>query len=237
MKNKLQTKKLWELILNFFESLSLKNKNTYIKIKKSKTTDNNIAEKKSIITTETKENKKMDIPEAQKALLWARNQMSSYIQPCDTKGCKRNQNDMGNISCKTPTYPADDQDKKKNNHEDGHAIWHFYCMRFVRMAYGAPGGYPSAKNMHDVLNKIGKISKEDIIPTGSLVFWYWSTYGHVGIYSDEGKVIHTGVNRKRVGVRESLLEDITDVMNSYNKNKTRETTYLGWAYPPGHWLK
>ena len=65
----------------------------------------------------------------------------------------------------------------------------------------------------------------------------WDKYGHVGIYSEGNKIIHTGLNRKELGVRKSPLQDITDVLDSYNKDKNQQTSYLGWAYPPKHWLK
>lgn len=73
---------------------------------------------------------------------------------------------------------------------------------------------------------------------GALVFWHWADYGHIGICTGDGKVIHTGVNPKlkRKGIRESPLEEITEVMNEYNKVGGRIPSYLGWAHPPETWL-
>ena len=79
--------------------------------------------------------------------------------------------------------------------------------------------------------KNGWLKTEESIPVGALVFWHWTTFGHIGIYSGDGKVVHTGVKAslKMNGVRESLLQDITDVLG--------EESYAGWAYPPENWLK
>ena len=114
-------------------------------------------------------------------------------------------------------------------------------MRFVRTAYGAPADYAKAEDMYQTLSKSGEISTINEIPLGALIFWHWSVYGHIGIYLGDGNVIHTGVNpdRKKIGVRESPLTEITDVLDGYNHYEKggARTSYLGWAHSPEKWLK
>lgn len=171
-------------------------------------------------------------------LAWAKAQLGKYVQPCNTAGCKYNLSQSGEMACKTPSPSADADDIKKGDAEDGHPFWNFYCMRFVRTSYGAPAEYPKAKDMHDALKGKGLISIDSNIPIGALVFWYWSTFGHIGIYTGDGKVIHTGVNPdlKRRGIRESSLSDVTDVLDGYNHYQKPQTSYLGWALAPDNWL-
>ena len=173
------------------------------------------------------------------ALAWAKNQIGKYVQPCRTIGCKYNPNQAGNIACKTPIPAPDKDDVKKNNIEDGHSLWNFYCMRFVRTSYGVQSEYPKAEDMYQALKQKGLISTDINIPVGALIFWHWSSFGHIGIYTGNGKVIHTGVNPKlnKKGIRESALGEITEVLNGYNIAEGQKTSYLGWAYPPENWLK
>ncbi len=173
------------------------------------------------------------------ALAWAKAQSGKYVQPCHTTGCKYNLNQTGgNAACKTPNPAPDADDIKKDNTEEGHSLWNFYCMRFVRTAYGAPSEYPKAEDMYQSLKKAGAITVDRNPPAGAIVFWHWSVYGHIGICVGEGKVIHTGVNPslKKKGIRESLLTEITEVLDTYNHYQKPQTSYLGWAYPPESWL-
>lgn len=172
------------------------------------------------------------------ALMWAKAQLGKYVQPCNTTGCRYNLSQSGEMVCKTPNPSADADDIKKGDAEDGHPFWNFYCMRFARTAYGAPAKYPKAKDMYDALKGKGLISTDNNIPVGALVFWYWSTFGHIGIYTGNGKVIHTGVNPrlKKKGVRESPLGDITEVLDGYNHYQKPQTSYLGWAHAPENWF-
>ncbi len=180
-----------------------------------------------------------ELTKPQKALEWARGQIGHAVQPCKTPGCKYNYDQSGATPCSTPNPRADDDDIKKEHHADYHPFWNFYCMRFVRSTYGGPAEYAKAEDMYQALSKAGKISTSADIPSGALVFWFWSTYGHVGIYSDSGKVIHTGVNptTKKDGIRESSLIDVTEVLDGYNHYQNPRTSYLGWANPPENWLK
>lgn len=173
------------------------------------------------------------------ALAWAKSQSGKYIQPCETVGCKYNSSQTGNTACNTPTFRADADDLKKGNHEDGHSLWNFYCMRFVRTAYGTPAQYEKAIDMYEALHAKGLVRSDSDIPAGALVFWYWSNFGHIGIHAGDGKVIHTGVNAKlkKKGIRESPLEDITEVLNPFSISEERKTSYLGWTYPPETWLR
>ncbi len=173
------------------------------------------------------------------ALTWAKSQIGKYVQPCRTLGCKYNLDQSRSVACSTPQPAPDADDMKKGNQEDGHPLWNFYCMRFVRTAYSAPGEYPKAEDMFQALKQKGAISTNMDIPVGALVFWHWSTFGHVGIYSGNGNVIHTGVNPalKKKGIRESPIGDITDILNGYNHFEGIETSYVGWASAPNNWLK
>jgi cell wall-associated NlpC family hydrolase len=143
------------------------------------------------------------------------------------------------MACRTPNPSADSDDVEKENEENYHPFWNFYCMRFVRTAFKAPPVYPKAIDMYQALEKAGMIIKDTSPAVGAIVFWHWSAYGHVGIYSGDGKVIHTGVNPslKKNGVRESPLSDITEVLDRYNHYQKPQTSYLGWAYAPESWLK
>mgnify|MGYP001614445014 CR=1 FL=1 len=172
-----------------------------------------------------------------KVLKWAKSELTKYIQPCSTKGCKYSRIQPGDVMCKTPNPTPDSDDIQKENCENGHPFWNFYCMRFVRTAFNAPAEYPKAEDMYQALRQKGAISTCQDIPLGALVFWHWSDYGHIGIYAGDNKVIHTGTKSalKKRGIRESLLQDITDVLDGYNRNS--QTSYLGWAYPPKNWLK
>lgn len=76
------------------------------------------------------------------ALTWARAQLRKYVQICRTDGCKYNPDHLGGSACKTPNPSPDTDDVKKGNMEEDHPFWNFYCMRFVRTAYGAPSQYP-----------------------------------------------------------------------------------------------
>ena len=168
---------------------------------------------------------------------WAKAQLGKHIQPCGTNGCKYNANLTENTSCSTPRPSPDKEDLRKGNLEDGHPLWNFYCMRFARTAYGAPAEYEKAENMYQALKRRGMINTSQDIPVGALIFWNWSTYGHIGIYSGNGRVIHTGVNPKlkQKGIRESPLTDITEVLDGYNR-LGKGTSYLGWAHAPENWL-
>lgn len=171
------------------------------------------------------------------AVSWAKAQLGKYIQPCATAGCKYNLNNSGTEACSSPSASPDSDDLTKGNAEDGHALWNFYCMRFVRSAYGAPGQYPKAEDMYQDLKRQNLINIDLSPAEGALVFWHWSIYGHIGIFSN-GKVIHTGVNPQlvRKGIRESLLTDVTEVMNTYVKKEGLDNSYLGWSLPPEPWL-
>lgn len=185
------------------------------------------------------------IPEAKESsdkmksvLTWAKSQVGKYVQPCGTPGCKYNLANSGAAACRTPNPSADSDDIEKENEENYHPFWNFYCMRFVRTAFKAPPAYPKAEDMYQALKKAGVIVEDEPV-VGVIVFWHWSTYGHVGIYIGDGKVVHTGVNPslKKNGIRESPLVDITEVLDRYNHYQKPQTSYLGWAYAPESWLK
>ncbi len=171
-------------------------------------------------------------------LKWANAQVGKYIQSCSTSGCKYNAISPGSSPCTTPNPGPDADDKKIGNLKDGHAVWNFYCLRFVRSAYRGPSGeYEKANDMYLALKQKGEMKTDKNIPRGALVFWPWEKFGHIGICVEGDKVIHTGVNpkTKENGIRVSSLADITEVMDGYNKYPNTGKSYLGWAYPPANW--
>ncbi len=172
------------------------------------------------------------------AAVFAKSEIGKYVQPCDTEGCKYNRKNNGNSACNNPTFKPDNEDLEAGNFEGSHAIWNFYCMRFVRTAFGAPANYKKAEDMYQALKKDNLVKNDKNVPVGAIVFWHWSKYGHIGICSAENKVIHTGVNPalKKKGIRESLINDVTEVLNTYVAKEGVRNSYLGWAYPPDTWL-
>ncbi len=62
-----------------------------------------------------------------------------------------------------------------------------YCARFVRMCFGEPGKYDSAKEMFKHFKKLHIIRKDATPPKGAVVFYSTtSKHGHVGIADGEG---------------------------------------------------
>jgi len=181
---------------------------------------------RDLISKPTKKVKQQKPTKTQQALTWVKNQTGERIQHCNTDNCKYNSNKAGSVTCSNPDPEAEAGDIVKGKHEARHPLWIFYCMRFVRTAYGMPAEYPKAIDMYKALKQSNLVKTDTNIPEGAIVFWYWDKYGHIGIYVGNNNVIHTGLNRGEIGIRESPLQDITDKLK-----------YLGWAYPPDHWLK
>ncbi len=174
------------------------------------------------------------------ALANAKSQLGRYVQPCGTTGCKYNYKNAGATACKTPSPVADSDDVARSNEDQRHPFWNFYCLRFVRTSYGAQTQYLKAENFYQALSSTGAINVSKNPPMGALVFWHWANYGHIGISSGDGNILHTGVNPKLKikGIRQSSLTDITEVLNGYNHYKdSTSSSYLGWALPPENWLK
>lgn len=172
----------------------------------------------------------------EKALSWAEKQIGKSIQHCNIPKCKYNSYNSGESPCPTPNPAPETSDILKLNTKDKHPYWILYCMRFVRTAYNMPAQYSKAINMYDSLNSKDLIKKDKEIPKGAVVFWYWKEFGHVGIHTENNQIIHTGLNRKELGIRKSPLQDITDVLNNSIDKTEMETSYLGWTYPPKEWL-
>src|SRR3989338_3693731 len=101
---------------------------------------------------------------------WANAQLGKYVQPCKTAGCKYAATNPGSTACGTPNPAPDADDIKKGNVKDGHAVWNFYCMRFVRSAFNGPAEYGKANDMYLALKKKGEIKTDTNIPQGALVF-------------------------------------------------------------------
>ncbi len=162
------------------------------------------------------------------ALASAEKQLGMVAQPCETKACKYNQNNPGKDACATPTSPAEASEKVEGRHIDYHAVWLFYCMQFVRTCYGAPPA-GNAIEVYNTFNRNDVIRKDHDMPLGAIVFWHWTTYGHVGIHLGGNQIIHTGLNSMEKGVRVDPLGQISQILGRNN--------YLGWANPPEFWIK
>lgn len=101
----------------------------------------------------------------------------------------------------------------------GSTKFDWYCQKFVRLCYEAGGCYAttSAESAISAWYKWGVSSSSDDIPVGACVYFTsGSVYGHVGIYTGEGKMIHAVST-----VREEPI-------SNYGWSK-----YLGWGYQGG----
>ena len=166
-------------------------------------------------------------PRELEALKWARNRLGDSVQSCNSSGCLYNPdpNQRGETPCPTPI--RDEEEIKKGNHKDFHSLWFYWCARFVQNAFGIrQQRQGSAIGIYHKLKQQGLVKKSNNVPEGALVFWDLTKYGHVGICSGNGNVIHTGTKErlKGEGIREDLISEIS--------NKT----YLGWAHVPTDWL-
>lgn len=158
---------------------------------------------------------------------WARNRKGRVFQPCETLKCSYNYDpkQKGKEACKTPTW-IDGYDVEHDNHKDFHSYWFFNCARFVQHAYGVRGK-GNAIVMYRKLKKMGLVNENNDVPEGALVFWDYDTWGHVGICSGNGKVIHTGHKKssREKGVSEDPISEIS-----------KRLPYLGWAHVPTDWF-
>lgn len=100
-------------------------------------------------------------------------------------------------------------------------MWSGWCERFVEIAYGTTGRYPSAIADYNAQRAAGRISTSMNPPAGALVFYNLSSYGHVGVSIGGGQVISTkGINTWEP-VRQHGVTDLSG--------------YLGWSYAPMAW--
>ena len=97
--------------------------------------------------------------------------------------------------------------------------WIGLCQKFVRMALGAGGGFPSAisawggaKHKHGIANPAS-------VPAGVPVYWGGGRYGHVALSTGGGRIIGTDYpNMGRIG-----QGTITSLSRDWNK------PLLGWT--------
>lgn len=184
-----------------------------------------VTDKSKIDADELKEAPNKIPPRAREALEWARDRMGDFVQPCDTSGCLYNPNQRGGEACQTPE--RDEKEIKKGNHKDFHCIWLFWCARFVQNAFGIQQQREnSAIDIYHKLRRQGLVNESNDVPEGALVFWDLTKYGHVGICSGNGNIIHTGTKKhlKEEGIREDPISQIS------------KKRYLGWAHVPTDWL-
>lgn len=93
-----------------------------------------------------------------------------------------------------------------------------YCQRFVRVCYEAAGISGSASSAMEAYEKWCLSSKMSNVPRGAAVYFKGTnSYGHVGIYTGNGNVIHAAN-----GVRVQSLEYCA-----------QKYTYLGWGWQGG----
>ncbi len=93
-----------------------------------------------------------------------------------------------------------------------------YCQRFVRLCYSAGGlNAPyNAPSAADAWDWWGISTSRDNIPIGACLYFNTSVYGHVGIYTGEGRMLHAVSTVKE------------ETISSYFWD-----CYLGWGYQTG----
>lgn len=95
-------------------------------------------------------------------------------------------------------------------------MWSGWCERFVELAFGRQNVFPTAQAHYQTLRDRGQI-RGGTPPPGTVVFWDWGTYDHVGISIGGGQVISTQGFSTPLPVRIS---------------GTNILPYLGWAPNP-----
>jgi NlpC/P60 family len=104
----------------------------------------------------------------------------------------------------------------------GDPSYNFWCLKFVAHAFGAnAAGFPTAQAAANALGVRDRAAGPAAAPRGALVFFRYVyrgvSYGHVGISLGDGRMVHA--------VQTVRVEALSRWAGSY----------LGWAYPPGHW--
>lgn len=73
----------------------------------------------------------------------------------------------------------------------GDSGWYALCQKFVRMALGAGGGFPSAITAWKGAKYKHGISNPNQVPAGVPVYWSGGQYGHVALSTGGGRIIST----------------------------------------------
>jgi TP901 family phage tail tape measure protein len=73
----------------------------------------------------------------------------------------------------------------------GDAGWYALCQKFVRMALGAGGGFPSAISAWRGAKYKHGINNPNQVPAGVPVYWSGGKYGHVALSTGNGRIIST----------------------------------------------
>jgi len=101
----------------------------------------------------------------------------------------------------------------------GDGGWLAKCQKFVRMAFGAPGGFGSAIAAWNGAKGRHKMSSGSQAPAGVPVYWSGGRYGHVALSTGGGRMISTDYpTSNRVGTG-----SIDDLTRKWGKN------LLGWT--------
>ena len=112
--------------------------------------------------------------------------------------------------------------------KSGYTFWHgikrhgrwatsrmTYCARFVRMCFGEPGKYDSAKEMFNHFKQLHVIKKDIIPPKGAVVFYSTSSkHGHAGIADGLGGLYSAS----------SCIKGV-----KYDKDFNKKALYLGYV--------
>ena len=143
-----------------------------------------------------------------------------------------------------PNYFTSNQDKIERAiawtiAQEGKIDWAKYCLKFVANAFGREAaGYHHPNEMKDALgDRFYSWTNCWNPPRGALVFFSgqgsgddidYKKCGHIGIYLDDGKVIHAyGIVRlQNIAGREEGIEGLSYI-----------DSYIGWAYPPQEWIE
>ena len=111
----------------------------------------------------------------------------------------------------------------------GRGDWSGLCMRFVANAFMQKEHEPAGYNAIDGAKEFYRFDQEPNgwlkAPKGALIFFDkegTNDYGHVGIYLDNGSIIHAYGT-----VRVNTVEEVIV--------KPDVGRYLGWSYPPESW--
>lgn len=104
-------------------------------------------------------------------------------------------------------------------------MWSGWCELFTEQAYGTRARYGSALADYNAQRAAGRIHTDTNPPAGTLVFYQWGTYGHVGISLGGGQVISTKGFNTPEPVRQHAVVGAGGT----------GLPYLGWSYAPDSW--
>jgi hypothetical protein len=101
-------------------------------------------------------------------------------------------------------------------------MWSGWSEQFVERAYGTESRFSSARDAFNAQRAAGRVHDDANPPAGALVYYRWTSYGHVGISIGGGQVISTQGVSTPLPVRQHAIKGIS-------------LEYLGWAAAPPDW--